>query len=75
MVKPGVEIVDVGSNRVPDDSEKGYHLVGDVAAEEMLGRAHSLTPVPGGVGPMTVAMLVHNTVAAAGLTAGGLGPN
>ena len=75
MVKPGVDIVDVGMNRVPDDSEKGYRLVGDVAAEEMLGRAHSITPVPGGVGPMTVAMLVHNTVAAAELTAGGLGPN
>ncbi len=73
MVKPGVDIVDVGMNRVPDDSEKGYRLVGDVAAEEMLGRAHSLTPVPGGVGPMTVAMLVHNTVAAAELTAGETG--
>ncbi len=75
MVKPGVDIVDVGMNRVPDDSEKGYHLAGDVAAAGMLGRAHSITPVPGGVGPMTVAMLVHNTVAAAELSAGELGPD
>ncbi len=75
MVKPGVDIVDVGMNRVPDDSEKGYHLAGDVAAAGMSGRAHSITPVPGGVGPMTVAMLVHNTVAAAELSAGELGPD
>lgn len=75
MVRPGVDIVDVGMNRVPDDSEKGYHLVGDVAAEGMSGRAHSITPVPGGVGPMTVAMLVHNTVAAAELSAGESGPD
>ncbi len=75
MVSPGVDIVDVGMNRVPDDSEKGYHLAGDVAAEGMSGRAHSITPVPGGVGPMTVAMLVHNTVAAAELSAGESGPD
>lgn len=73
MVKAGVDIVDVGMNRVPDDSEKGYHLAGDVATGEMLGHANSITPVPGGVGPMTVAMLVHNTVTAAEISAGNTG--
>lgn len=76
MVKAGVDIVDVGINRVADDSPKGYHLEGDVAAADMLDHAHAITPVPGGVGPMTVAMLVKNTVLAAeissaGTTAGG----
>lgn len=76
MVKAGVDIVDVGINRVADDSPKGYHLEGDVATDEMMNHAHALTPVPGGVGPMTVAMLVKNTVLAAekssaGTTSGG----
>ena len=70
MVKPGVDIVDVGINRVPDDSPKGYRLMGDVNAEAMIGIAHALTPVPGGVGPMTVAMLVKNTVLAAEMSVG-----
>jgi len=71
MVKPGVDIVDVGMNRVPDDSDKGYHLEGDVAAEDMQGLANAITPVPGGVGRMTVAMLVKNTVLAAELAMSG----
>ncbi|MCH7573687.1 MAG: bifunctional 5,10-methylenetetrahydrofolate dehydrogenase/5,10-methenyltetrahydrofolate cyclohydrolase [Candidatus Marinimicrobia bacterium] len=70
MVKPGVDIIDVGMNRVEDDSEKGYHLEGDVITGDMLGRANSITPVPGGVGLMTVAMLVSNTVLAAEISAG-----
>ncbi len=70
MVKEGVDIVDVGINRVPDSSPKGYHLEGDVATDEMMGHAHAITPVPGGVGPMTVAMLVNNTVLAAEISAG-----
>ncbi len=70
MVSEGVDIVDVGINRVPDGSPKGYHLEGDVATNEMLGRVHAITPVPGGVGPMTVAMLVNNTVQAAEISTG-----
>ena len=64
-IKPGAVVVDVGINRVDDDkSERGYVLVGDVekSAEEV---ASWITPVPGGVGPMTVAMLMENTVVAA----------
>ena len=70
MVGEGVDIVDVGINRVPDGSPKGYHLEGDVATDEMLGHVHAITPVPGGVGPMTVAMLVNNTVLAAEINTG-----
>ena len=65
MIKDGVDIIDVGINRVNDDSDKGYQLVGDVHAESVMGIAKSLTPVPGGVGPMTITMLVNNTVLAA----------
>ncbi len=65
MIKPGVDIIDVGINRVNDDSEKGYHLEGDVDINSVMGIARSITPVPGGVGPMTITMLVHNTVLAA----------
>ena len=64
-VKPGAVVIDVGINRVEDDSEKGYRLVGDVNFESMQGIATAVTPVPGGVGPMTIAMLVENTVEAA----------
>ena len=62
-VKPGAIVIDVGVNRVEDDSDKGYHLTGDVHPEvsEIAG---ALSPVPGGVGPMTVAMLMSNTVRA-----------
>ena len=65
MIKEGVDIVDVGINRVNDDSEKGYHLVGDVHTKSVMGIANSVTPVPGGVGPMTITMLLYNTVIAA----------
>ena len=65
MLKPGAAIVDVGINRVEDDSEKGYRLVGDVEFDSVQGVAGAVTPVPGGVGPMTIAMLVENTVEAA----------
>ncbi len=66
MIKPGVDIIDVGVNRVEDDSEKGYHLEGDVDFDSVQGIAGSITPVPGGVGPMTITMLLVNTVTAAG---------
>lgn len=65
MVKPGAVVIDVGINRVPDASKKtGYRLVGDVAFDEVAPIAAQITPVPGGVGPMTVAMLMKNTVKA-----------
>lgn len=66
-VKPGAVVIDVGINRVEDDSKKGYKLVGDVNFESLNGIASAITPVPGGVGPMTIAMLVENTVEAAEL--------
>ena len=65
MIKEGAVLIDVGINRVDDASEKGYRLVGDVAWEEIYKKASAITPVPGGVGPMTIAMLVQNTVEAA----------
>jgi len=66
MVKEGVVVIDVGMNRVPDDSrERGYRLVGDVEFESVKEKASWITPVPGGVGPMTVAMLMKNTLLAA----------
>ena len=65
MIKEGAVVIDVGINRVDDASEKGYMLVGDVAWEEVYKKASAITPVPGGVGPMTIAMLVQNTVGAA----------
>ena len=65
MVREGVDIVDVGINHVNDDSEKGYKLVGDVETDSVMGIAHSVTPVPGGVGPMTITMLLSNTVLSA----------
>ncbi|MGC9523336.1 MAG: bifunctional methylenetetrahydrofolate dehydrogenase/methenyltetrahydrofolate cyclohydrolase FolD [Anaerolineae bacterium] len=65
-VKPGVVVIDVGINRVDDPSRKrGYRLVGDVAFDEVKEVASWITPVPGGVGPMTIAMLLQNTVTAA----------
>ena len=65
MVKPGVVVIDVGINRVPDASKKsGYRLVGDVDFPGVSPLASKITPVPGGVGPMTVAMLMRNTVKA-----------
>jgi methylenetetrahydrofolate dehydrogenase (NADP+)/methenyltetrahydrofolate cyclohydrolase len=65
MVKPGAVVIDVGVNRVDDDSEKGYHLAGDVAFDEVKDVAGAISPVPGGVGPMTITMLLSNTVDAA----------
>ena len=62
-VKPGSIVIDVGVNRVNDDSEKGYHLTGDVHPD-VRGIAGMVSPVPGGVGPMTIAMLMSNTVSA-----------
>ena len=65
-VKPGAVVIDVGINRVEDATKKkGYRLVGDVAFDEVKEVAGAITPVPGGVGPMTVAMLLRNTVRAA----------
>lgn len=65
MVKPGAVVIDVGINRVPDASKKnGYRLVGDVDFENVAPLCEQITPVPGGVGPMTVAMLMKNTFAA-----------
>ena len=66
MVKPGAVVVDVGINRVPDATHpKGYRIVGDVAFEPVAQVASWITPVPGGVGKMTIAMLLLNTVQAA----------
>ena len=63
MVKPGAVVIDVGINRIDDPSaHKGSRLVGDVAFEEVAENAEAITPVPGGVGPMTIAMLMANTV-------------
>ena len=65
MVKEGVVVIDVGINRVEaPGTEKGYRLVGDAAFDEIAPKASRITPVPGGVGPMTIAMLMKNTVRA-----------
>ena len=64
-VRDGTVIIDVGINRVEDaTTERGYRLVGDVAFDEVAQKASAITPVPGGVGPMTIAMLMSNTVKA-----------
>lgn len=69
MVKPGAVVIDVGMNRIPDASKKsGSRLVGDVAFNEVREVASLITPVPGGVGKMTIAMLMQNTVTAAART-------
>ncbi len=66
MIRPGAVVIDVGVNRVDDpQSEKGYRLVGDVDFEPACDVASAITPVPGGVGPMTITMLLYNTVQAA----------
>jgi methylenetetrahydrofolate dehydrogenase (NADP+)/methenyltetrahydrofolate cyclohydrolase len=65
MVKDNVTVIDVGITRLPDSSKKsGYRLVGDVAFEEVAKKSDFITPVPGGVGPMTIAMLLKNTLLA-----------
>ena len=66
MIKPGATVIDVGINRVDADTDRGYELVGDVAYDSAADVAGAITPVPGGVGPMTRAMLLYNTVKAAG---------
>jgi methylenetetrahydrofolate dehydrogenase (NADP+) / methenyltetrahydrofolate cyclohydrolase len=69
MVKPGAVVIDVGINRVEDPAAaKGYRIVGDVQFDAVSAVASKITPVPGGVGPMTIAMLLANTVRAARLT-------
>ena len=66
MIKKGVHIIDVGINRVRDNSKKkGYRIVGDVDYNSVIEFVSSITPVPGGVGPMTISMLLKNTVQAA----------
>jgi methylenetetrahydrofolate dehydrogenase (NADP+)/methenyltetrahydrofolate cyclohydrolase len=66
MVKPGVVVIDVGVNRVDDPgAAKGFKLVGDVAFDEVAAVAEAISPVPGGVGPMTITMLLDNTLKAA----------
>ncbi|HCC19985.1 MAG TPA: bifunctional methylenetetrahydrofolate dehydrogenase/methenyltetrahydrofolate cyclohydrolase FolD [Verrucomicrobiales bacterium] len=66
MVKEGAAVIDVGINRVDDDSAKrGYRIVGDVDYDAVAPKCSAITPVPGGVGPMTIAMLISNTVKAA----------
>ena len=66
MVKEGAIVIDVGMNRIPDKTRKsGSRLVGDVAFEGVRKKARAITPVPGGVGPMTITMLLKNTVLAA----------
>jgi len=66
MVREGTVVIDVGNNRIEDATRKsGWRLVGDVDYEAVVGKAAAITPVPGGVGPMTVTMLLYNTVLAA----------
>ena len=74
-IKPGALVIDVGINRVPAEGlnasgQKKTRLVGDVALEEALDVAGAITPVPGGVGPMTIALLMSNTLRAAKLAQG-----
>ncbi len=71
MVKDGVVVMDVGVNRIPDDSKKsGFRLVGDVDFDTVKEKASLITPVPGGVGPMTITMLLYNTLESARRHAG-----
>ena len=65
MIRKDAILIYVGINRINDNSEKGYKLCGDVFWDEVTAKAKAITPVPGGVGPMTIAMLVENTVEAA----------
>jgi len=63
MIKEGAVVIDVGVNRVEDSTKKrGYRLVGDVDFEAVREKASLITPVPGGVGPMTITMLLYNTI-------------
>lgn len=65
MVKDGAVVVDVGIHRIKDNSEKGYHIIGDVDFDDVYPKASKITPVPGGVGPMTIVSLLYNTLMAA----------
>lgn len=66
MVKEGAVVIDVGVNRVEDKTKKsGFRLIGDVEFEEVAAKASAISPVPGGVGPMTITMLLHNVIIAA----------
>ena len=65
MVNEHVDIIDIGINRVEDDSERGYHISGDVDFKGCIEKVNSITPVPGGVGPMTIMMLLINTIKSA----------
>jgi methylenetetrahydrofolate dehydrogenase (NADP+)/methenyltetrahydrofolate cyclohydrolase len=72
QVREGAVVIDVGINRVEDPAaQRGYRLVGDVAFDEVAPKTAAITPVPGGVGPMTIAMLMANTVKAAQLSSSG----
>ena len=62
MVKDGAVVIDVGIHRIPAETEKGYKIVGDVDFDDVSRKASFITPVPGGVGPMTIAMLLNNTL-------------
>ena len=64
MVKEGVVVVDVGITRVPAETEKGYRIMGDVNFDEVAPKCSYITPVPGGVGPMTIVSLMRNTLKA-----------
>ena len=66
MVKEGAVVIDVGVNRIADNTKKsGFRLIGDVEFDEVSQKASAITPVPGGVGPMTITMLLHNTIQSA----------
>ena len=66
MVKDGAVIIDVGVNRIPDSTKKkGFRLIGDCDFDDLKEKASFITPVPGGVGPMTIAMLMQNTLESA----------
>ena len=65
MIKKGSIIIDVGINRVEAENDKGYKIIGDVDYNSVIDKVSFITPVPGGVGPMTIAMLVENTIKAA----------
>ena len=69
MIRPGGVVIDVGVSRVADTTRKrGYRLVGDVDFDTAVKKASLITPVPGGVGPMTIAMLLNNVIIASGNT-------
>ena len=71
MIKPGAVVIDVGTTRVPDDTRKsGFRLKGDVKFDEVAPLCSYITPVPGGVGPMTICSLMKNTLRAGRLRKG-----